>query len=271
MTTKPEMNFGDSSVAEGYDKVLVPLFFDQWAQALIDSSDAWSGNTVLDLAAGTGIVTQKLSEVIGGGKVIAADINPEMLELAKKRNSASESNIEYKVSPAEPLDIETDSIDVVVCQQGFQFFPDKPAAAQEIYRVLRNGGSTTISTWCSIEENEFFRRFCESLRKVGADELANKMQVPFNHMPADVLKSAFDSAGFTDVGVEKERRPMSMPGGAKQAVEVLYASPVAPDIRAFSQELQDELIANFVDSLSDYEGTGLAGEMVSNMLTARRL
>ena len=165
------------------------------------------GLTVLDLAAGTGIVTQKLSHAVGpSGRVIASDINPEMLDVARNRNTTA-TNIDYVVSPAEPLALESDSVDVVICQQGFQFFPDKPSSAEEIFRVLHSGGTTMVSTWCRADECPVFGVLADALADIGEQELADMIRVPFDHMPSALLHDAFDNAGFADVVVERVERP----------------------------------------------------------------
>jgi len=134
------MNFNTNSIATNYDDVLVPVIFEPWAMKLIGLYADWDGKTVLDIASGTGIVTRLLAEKVGkNGRILAADINPVMLEIAKQRCANMDTDISFIVSPAHPLDISDESVDVITCQQGFQFFPDQPAAASEMHRVLRNG------------------------------------------------------------------------------------------------------------------------------------
>ena len=272
MPTARDFSFGDNDTAHGYDSVLVPLMFDPWADDLISRSDAWEGCTVLDLAAGTGIVAEKLSAAVGPqGRVVAADINPEMLDRARARNAAA-TNIEYRVSPAEPLDIESDSVDVVVCQQGFQFFPNKEEAANEIYRVLHNGGTTMISTWCPVEECVLFQLMANALAEVGETELSELIRVPFDHMPATILHDTFDAAGFADVVVEKIERPISLPEGPEQVVTLMHASPIGIKIRALDPERRSDLERRYVAAVTEMSSDGHdMGVLTSHMLTARRL
>ena len=126
MSEKQEFSFGDNSVASAYDNVLVRYLFEPWAVRLIEENQPWEGRRVLDLATGTGIVAQQLAGQVGpGGNVIGIDINSEMLALARKRCADLNSVVKFIECSAHPLDIPSNSIDVVVCQQGFQFFPDK--------------------------------------------------------------------------------------------------------------------------------------------------
>ncbi len=153
MNDRPRFGFNDKGVPAAYDNVLVPLMFEPWAEALLEHVAPPEGSSVVDVATGTGIVAQKLAErVAPGGSVTAIDISAEMLSLARKRCSDHSSVVRFVESPAAPLQLESDVADVVYCQQGFQFFPDKRAAAAEMYRVIRPGGTVAVTTWCPVNQ-----------------------------------------------------------------------------------------------------------------------
>ena len=147
METMTEFSFGKTSIAKSYDSIIVPYLFNDWAKDLINNYGPWKNKSVLDLASGTGIVLKHL--VAEQPKnVIAVDLNPEMLTLA--RNKVSESNVEidFIESSIEDLSLPESSIDVVACQQGFQFFPDKILSAKILHSILKPGGRIMASTWC---------------------------------------------------------------------------------------------------------------------------
>ena len=181
METTPEFSFGNQSVALEYDTVLVPILFEPWASQLVEDFGPWQGLTVLDLATGTGVLAKELGKEVGHtGKVIGVDINGEMLRLAKQKCADVPSAVEMIQSPADQLEFPPGSVDVVVCQQGFQFFPDQFAVAREIMKVLRIGGKVVISTWCPVSECELFGAICSALESIGEAALSNKMRVPFD-------------------------------------------------------------------------------------------
>jgi ubiquinone/menaquinone biosynthesis C-methylase UbiE len=213
MSKTREFSFGDDSVAGAYDNALVPVLFEPWAVRLVEEYRPWEGRRVLDLATGTGIVAQVLAKEVGpDGKVLGTDINGEMLALARQRCAGQNSTVEFIESSAHPLEISDDSIDVVVCQQGFQFFPDKSAAAMEIHRVLRDGGKVVATTWNPVEECQFFGAICNALESIDEVEISGMMRVPFDNMPESELACSFESAGFMDVRLGRREQDLVMPG-----------------------------------------------------------
>ena len=272
MSEPREFSFGDSSVASGYDNTLVPILFEPWAAQLVEEYQPWEGRHVLDLATGTGIVAEMLASRVGpDGKVIGTDINGEMLALAAKRCNGMTPAVELVECPAHPLDIPSDSIDFVVCQQGFQFFPDKQAAAQEVHRVLRSGGKIAATTWQPVVECQYFGAICEALNTIGEPETSDMMRVPFDFMPESELVACFESAGFSNVRLSQQKLDLVMDGGVPQAIEVAYSTPIAPKLRALPDERQAEFRNAFTDLLHGLHNGGTTmGCMVSTALSAEK-
>jgi SAM-dependent methyltransferase len=182
VTERPKLEFGGGSIAVDYDDVLVPLMFDPWAELLIDAMPPESSWDVLDLATGTGIVASKIAPRLGvAGSLTAADVSTDMLAVARARLEAIESaaRIEILETPAHPLEHPDASVDAIYCQQGFQFFPDRGAAAIEMHRVSKPGGRLAVSTWCPLSECDFFGMIAECLRRIGEAEAAAMMATPF--------------------------------------------------------------------------------------------
>ncbi len=272
MSESQTFEFGDTSVANAYDDVLVPVLFKPWAERLISAHQPWAGRAVLDLATGTGIVARLLADQVGSdGKVVAADINGEMLAIAKRRCADVDSVVSFVESPAHPLDVADATVDVVVCQQGFQFFPDRGAAAQEMHRVLRPGGRVIVSTWRPVTECEFFGAVCSALNSIGVSEIADAMRVPFDFMPETELASHFDAAGFASVEVKQQEQDLVLPGGAKHAIDAAYATPIAPKLRALSQEKQASFRHAMAQRIGELSSDGeTMGRMVSNIVAAEK-
>lgn len=137
--------FANASFPEIYEKVLIGPLFRPWAEALLAESRLAPGERLLDLACGTGIVARLACERVGAeGKVVGVDAAAPMLEMA--RSQAPE--IDWRVGDAAALPLaDGERFDVVTCQQGLQFFPDRLAAVREMRRALAPGGRLALSCW----------------------------------------------------------------------------------------------------------------------------
>lgn len=272
MDNQVEFSFGDDSIAKSYDKILVPSLFEPWAVHLIENNQPWVGNMVLDLACGTGVVTKELARNVGpNGSVIALDINGQMLEIAKSKCKAFGNNIEFIEGSCESMTIADSSLDVVVCQQGFQFFPNKQAATLEIYRVLKPGGSVIISTWCPVSECQIFGVICETLEALNENEISQMMRVPLDFMTQSELQEPFSTAGFSNIEVSKQEMSMYLEGEVDSALMVAYATPIAPRLKGLSVEKQEEFNKVFAAKMRLInKDERNCGQMVSNVLKANK-
>ncbi len=142
-----EMNRSFSgSMPELYDRFLVPLQFEPFAQDLAQRLGTVTSGQLLELAAGTGVVTRALARTLPGSvDITATDLNPAMLEQAK--TYAGLERVAWREADAMALPFPDGAFDYVVCQFGVMFFPDKPAAFREARRVLRPGGQFLFNVW----------------------------------------------------------------------------------------------------------------------------
>ena len=272
MNETQKFNFKDNSVANAYDDVLVPVLFEPWAARLIEEYGPWEGRRVLDLATGSGIFAQLAAGQVGpGGVVLGADDSSAMLALAEKRCAGLTPEVKFIESPAHSLKISSGSIDFIVCQQGFQFFPDKDAAAREMYRVLCAGGKVIITTWRPVAECQFFGSICDALNVIGEPEISDMMRIPYDFMPESQLTGHFESAGFANVRLGQLEQDLVIGGGATHAVEVAYAMPCGPKIAALSDEQQAEFRKTLTELLHELSADGMTmGRMVSNVLSGEK-
>ena len=272
MQKSDEFSFSDYSVAHAYDDVLVPILFEPWANALIDSYRPWEGRRVLDLATGTGIVSRLLAKEVGqSGSVLGTDLNAEMLTLAASSIASELSNSHFIECPAENLECADKSFDYVICQQGFQFFSDKIASAKEIRRVLRDDGTVVVSVWRTVTECHFFNTICTSLESIGEADTGGMMRAPFDFMHQSELQDAFKSAEFSSVNVHREERDMIVTGGVEHAIRAAYATPIGPKLRSLSQETQARFVGVFAKNIQELAADGVTmGQMASDVLVARK-
>ncbi|HEX6742348.1 MAG TPA: class I SAM-dependent methyltransferase, partial [Sphingomicrobium sp.] len=126
------------NVPSNYDRLMVPLIFRPYAEELAGRARAFGPSRVLETAAGTGVVTQALSEALPDAEIVATDLNQPMLDVAAQR--VRSSKIRWLAADAQDLPFDEGSFDLVVCQFGAMFFPDKVRGHAEARRVLRPGG-----------------------------------------------------------------------------------------------------------------------------------
>ena len=143
------------SIPETYDRYLVPLIFENFAQDIAQRAATLSPTTVLETAAGSGVVTRALApNLLPDASYFATDLNQPMIDYAAKRQAA-DKRICWRKADAQALPFEDTVFDVVCCQFGVMFFPDRQAGYREAKRVLKPGGCFLFSVWDRIEENVF--------------------------------------------------------------------------------------------------------------------
>ncbi len=268
MSTAMKFDFGAESVAKAYDKVLVPVLFSPWARMMVQENMPWAGKNVLDLACGTGAVTMELAKkVLPGGQLIALDVNPQMLELAKINCADWGEQVQFIQGSGEALDIPSESIDTVVCQQGFQFFPDKPGATREIHRVLKPGGMAILSTWCAVSECDIIEAICDSLEEMGEKEISDLMRTPFDLLTDKELGRHFREAGFSQIGIARQEKTLDLEGGVMEAHNMAYATPIGPMLAAMDMSKQEVFRDIFTAKVQALQRNNTEyGKMVTNML-----
>jgi ubiquinone/menaquinone biosynthesis C-methylase UbiE len=141
---------------ESYEHHMVPTFFKPWAEELLTRATLQRGERILDVACGTGIVARLAAEQVGSsGYVMGVDLNAGMLEVARAQTPTSGATVEWREGDANALPCADTTFDVVFCQQGFQFFPEKAVALREMHRVLVPGGRLALSVWRSLPYNPY--------------------------------------------------------------------------------------------------------------------
>lgn len=142
------------SIPHLYEKYLVPLIFEHYARDLAARLSARPPARILEIAAGTGVLTRAMSSTLpASSSIVATDLNQPMIDHASSIGTGRP--VEWRQADAASLPFEEGTFDAVVCQFGVMFFPDKPAAFSEARRVLKRGGRLIFNVWDRIEENEF--------------------------------------------------------------------------------------------------------------------
>jgi SAM-dependent methyltransferase len=196
----PPVDFS-ASIADLYDAVLGPFMFEPFARETAARLAGTTGD-VLEIAAGTGILTRELDRVLGAGaRIVATDLNPPMLAVGARRLASS--RVEWRQADALALPFADRSFDVVVVQFGVMFYPDKVAGHVEARRVLRAGGRYVVSVWDSLADNAVAQVVHETVGDCFPDDPpAFFARTPHGYHEVGALLADMGAAGFADSAVE---------------------------------------------------------------------
>jgi ubiquinone/menaquinone biosynthesis C-methylase UbiE len=264
----PSYAMNQASFPEMYEAYLVNPLFRPWAEITLDEVELTAGDRVLDIACGTGIVARVAKERLGGnGRVVGVDISSDMLAVAR----AVARNIDWREGNAVALPIhDGEQFDVVVCQQGLQFIPDKAAAVAQMRRALARGGRLAVATWRSDDEIPLFRE----LRRVAERHLGPIADQRYSFGDASSLEKLLRTAGLHNVRVSTKWRIIHFDDGAPflrlNTMAFVGMSAVG---RGMGEQERNRLVAAIVSDsapvLQSYsDASGLAFELSTNLATA---
>ncbi len=191
------------SIPENYDRHMVPLIFEPYAADLAQRAAALSPGAVLETAAGTGVVTRALAPALApGASYVATDLNQPMLDYAASRQPPA-SRIAWRQADAMSLPFPGAAFDLVCCQFGAMFFPDRPTAYREARRVLKPGGHFLFSVWDRIEENVFADDVTNALARLFPDDPPRFLaRTPHGYHDTARIRRDLEDAGFSRVAIE---------------------------------------------------------------------
>jgi len=202
------------SIPENYDRHMVPLIFEPYARDIARRAASLRPGTVLEIAAGTGVVTRALAPKLSSDASYAVtDLNQPMLDYAASRQ-APDSRIAWRQADAQSLPFDDASFDLVFCQFGVMFFPDRILAYREAKRVLKPGGHFLFNVWDRIEENIFADDVTNALARIFPDDPPRFLaRTPHGYHDVDRIRSDLENAGFSDLAIETkaERSRASSP------------------------------------------------------------
>ncbi|QNP43046.1 class I SAM-dependent methyltransferase [Sphingomonas daechungensis] len=152
------------SVPANYEQYMVPLLFRPYAEEIAKRVARFDPSDILETAAGTGVVTAALAASLPEARIVATDLNQPMLDVAATR--VNSGNVRFQQADALELPFEDGSFDIVVCQFGVMFYPDKVRGNAEARRVLRDAGRYVVAIWDRIEENKLSNLANDSMRRL---------------------------------------------------------------------------------------------------------
>lgn len=240
-----------------YDRHLGPVIFQDYAADLARRAAALGPADVLEIAAGTGVSTVALRAALPTtSRIVATDLNPPMLEIARAK-IPSTANIAFQQADATALPFRDASFDLVAIQFGVMFFPDRPGAYAQAWRVLKPGGTLLFNVWASMQANPFG----EIANAAGRHFLPANPPLfyltPFGYADAAQVRADLAKAGFTDVAQDVVRFNKEVRDWRHFAQGAVYGNPMIGDLQAASVN-PDDVVAHIADQLAQRFGAAPA-------------
>jgi ubiquinone/menaquinone biosynthesis C-methylase UbiE len=260
--------FARMSFPEIYEEALVDPLFRPFARLILDDVLADTADSVLDIACGTGVVARLAEERLGeAAKVVGVDASPAMLAVARR----VAPDIDWREADASDLPLhEGETFDVIVCQQGLQFFPDRPAAARQMKRALGPGGRLAVSTWRPDGEMAFLHE----LRRIAERRVGPIDDRRHGFGDARAIETLLREAGFGDVRSKTVSETVRFDDGAVfvrlNAMALVGMSAAA---KGMGDEERQRVAAAIAEDSADVtasraDGEGLAFEISTNVVLA---
>ena len=255
--------------ALAYHEYLGPAIFVPMARVTLALARPQPGERVLDVACGTGIVTSQLPALVGDtGKVVGLDLNAGMLAVARAKPSA----VDWKEGDGAAMELADASFDLVICQHGLQFFPDRAAGVREMRRVLAPGGRAVVACWQGLERQTFFATLVRAqAHHLGVSE--SHVGVPWSFGDADALRGVFVAAGFADVEVQTHTIDACFPEPEKFIRMTVTAATAVMADRFGGADLEPLVAAVAAECADDFaryrDGDFLRFPMSTNVVIAK--
>lgn len=260
------------SIPKLYEEHLVPLIFEPFAADLADRVALRKPVRVLEIAAGTGVVTRQLASVLPEGvSIVATDLNQAMLDIAAE--VGSKRPVTWRQADAMQLPFEDTEFDAVVCQFGAMFFPDKSKAFSEAFRVLKTGGVFIFNVWDRIEENEFAHVVTSSLESVFPDDpprfLARTPHGYYNHA---TIERDLQGGGFVSPPRVHTVAARSRAGSPRiPAFAYCHGTPLRNEIEARDKSRLGEATDRACDAITRLFGAGpVDGKIQAHIVVVER-
>src|SRR5262245_49054182 len=258
------------NAAEFYERY-VGLIMEPWVRCLVAVAALQPAEHVLDVACGTGFVARLAAHWVGAeGQVVGVDLNAGMIEAARAASVRGPgTTIEWRTGDAAALPFEKRVFDVVLCQQGVQFFPDRVRALQEMRRVLRPGGRLAFTVWGAIGDTPYFVVLADALTRHVSVAAGAMARAPYVLHDEVALRDLVTSAGFRNVRVRPTVKTMRLPLPAEFVPGHLAALPMAQEIAQLSSDRRAALLEDMTHALSDYlDGEQLTFPAAAHLVTA---
>ncbi|HEV2865033.1 MAG TPA: methyltransferase domain-containing protein [Allosphingosinicella sp.] len=227
------------SIPALYDRHLVPLLFEPYARDLASRIAALQPQGILETAAGTGAVTAEIARAVPQAEIIATDLNQAMLDVAATR--VDSPRVSFRQADAQALPFADSSFDLVACQFGVMFFPDRLAGYREARRVLRPGGVFLFNVWDRIEANPVSDVLARAVAALFPDNPPTFLnRVPFGYHDKERIAQDLRAAGFTDISSATVPTSSTVRSARDAAIGLCHGSPLRNEIEERDASRLDE-------------------------------
>jgi SAM-dependent methyltransferase len=259
------------SIPALYDTHLVPLIFEPYAEDLRRRLSSRRVSRVLEIAAGTGVVTRALAAAFDERvRIVATDLNQAMLDRAAAVGTARP--VEWRQADAMALPFEDGEFDAVVCQFSVMFFPDRSAAYSEVRRVLQPGGVFIFNVWDHIAENEFADTVTTALMSVFPDDPPRFLaRTPHGYHQRTVIERDLSNGGFGEAQFETVSARSRARSAEVPAIAYCQGTPLRNEIEMRDASRLDEATAVAAAAIAHRFGSGsVDGKIQAHVITVER-
>ena len=258
------------SVPANYDRLMVPLIFQPYADELAVRASAFRPARILETAVGTGVVTQALHNTLPDAEIVATDLNEPMLDMAQKRIGSD--GVRFQQADAQELPFDDCTFDLVVCQFGAMFFPDRVRGHSEARRVLRDGGHYLLAIWDRIDRNLVSNASQESLIELFPENPPLfLLEGPFSYADPCAIERDLRAAGFSEVLIDTVEKRSRSPSARDAAEALCYGTPMGVEVEDREPGTLDRAFATVERKLRAMETeSGVDAPMSAHIVTAAK-
>jgi membrane protease YdiL (CAAX protease family)/SAM-dependent methyltransferase len=243
------------SIPENYDTFLGPHIFTDYAADISQRARRLDNCDVLELAAGTGIVSRALRDALPAtSSLMVTDLNPPMLDVARAKFKSGEK-VEFKAADAMALPFADASYDLIVSQFGVMFFPDKVGAFQQASCVLRPGGTLLFNVWGEMASNSFAQVAHETAGEIFPDNPPGFYPVPFSYCDVGVVTADLEAAGFQEITHETVSLDKQVADWSLLARGLVLGNPLVDEIKQRGGQTSEQVIDRFTEAFRTHFGT----------------
>ncbi|WP_458382111.1 class I SAM-dependent methyltransferase [Rhizobium ruizarguesonis] len=258
----------EEGVAEFYDSLLVPILFEPYASEMAIVAERLKPGSILEVAAGTGALTRALRVTLDSAtEIVATDLSQAMIDVGAP--SLTMSRTHWMHADAQNLPFAPSMFDLVVCQFGVMFFPDKLKAYDEAKRVLRSGGRFLFTTWDSLPANDFARCVDECLASLFPSNPPDFLRnLSYSYFDIASIKAQMSSAGFDAISCDRIELT-SVAAAHDIAAAFCQGTPLREEIESRAPARISEIVDEVAEQMESRHGVRPCGGMSAFVVVGR--